>query len=516
MGWQKGVEELYRRRARALEMGGQEKVRLQHEQGKLTARERINLLFDQGTFIEYGMLAKSQSNRPEMANKPTPADAVITGYGKINGRMACVIAEDFTVLGGSVGITHMLKNMRFIQLAQDMKVPIVWLMDGAGARAEETINMGLPPVTHFLEIARLSGIAPQVGVAMGPCSGDSSLQTSLLEFIIQVKGHGMLFAGGPPVVYSAIGEIISKEDLGGTNVHCRISGVADNEAESDEHAISLVKEYLSYLPLNAYEYPPYKPTADKFDRMDEELLNIVPEQFMEPYDMKQIISYIVDDCNFFEIKPYFGASLITALARLGGHSVGIIANQPNVRAGALDAKAAMKMRHFIDLCSSYHIPLIFLVDVPGVMTGSQAEREGTLRAGLAVAYSLAYADVPKITVVIRKAFGFGGAAMCGYGARQAAVFAWPSADFGAIPSKGGVLAIYKKEIETAADPEAKIKELEAQFEEYKGPFSAAATFNVDDVIDPRETRPKIIRALELALNCRSKPAQPVPRFGVMP
>lgn len=516
MTWEKKVDQLNQKKHQALQMGGKEKIKRQYEQGKLTARERIDLLFDKGTFVEYGLLAKSQSSRPEMANRPTPADAVITGYGKINGRMACVVSEDFTVLGGSVGVTHMLKNMRIIQLAQDMKVPIIWLMDGAGARAEETINSGLPTVKHFLQIARLSGVAPQVGIAMGPCSGDSSLVTSLLEFIIQVKGHGQLFAGGPPVVYLAIGEIITKEDLGGTNIHCRVSGVADNEAESDEHAIWLAKEYLSYLPLNAYDYPPYHPTDDKTDRMDEELINIVPVECMESYDMKKIIRCIVDDYNFFEVKPCYGESLITAFACMGGHSVGIIANQPLICAGALDAKSSIKMRHFIDLCSAYHVPMIFLVDIPGVMTGSKAEREGTLRTGLAVAYSLAYADVPKITVVIRKAFGFGGAAMCGYGARQAAVFAWPSADFGAMPSGGGILAAYKKEIETATDPEATISEIEAQYEEYRGPYTAAGTFNVDDVIDPRETRPKIISALELALNSRSKPAQPTPRFGVMP
>lgn len=516
MSWQEKVEELSRRRAKALEMGGPEKVKRQHDLGKLTARERVNLLFDSGSFNEQGMLAKSQSPRPEMANRNTAADAVITGYGRINGRSALVVAEDFTVMGGSVGLTHMMKNIRTIQMAQDMKIPIVWLMDGAGARAEENINGGLPFVTHFLEIARLSGVAPQVGVAMGPCSGDSSLVPSLLEFIIMVKGHSMLAAGGPPVVYSAIGEVISKEELGGSGVHCRISGLADNEADSDKHAIAMVKEYLSFLPDNAYQYPPFRGTGDSADRMDEELPGIVPDHFMEPYDMKSIISSIADDRYFFEIKPAFGTSLITCFARMGGHPVGIIANQPLVLAGALDAGSSAKMRHFIDLCASYHVPLLFLVDVPGVMTGGRAEREGTLRAGLSVAYSLANANVPKITLIIRKAFGFGGAAMCGYGARQAGVFAWPSADFGAMPSGGGVLAAYKKEIEASADPGAKIKEIEAMFEEYRGPYSAAGTFNIDDVIDPRETRPRIIRALELALSCRSQPARPAPRYGVMP
>lgn len=516
MNWTERVEDLQQRRATALEMGGPVKIKRQHDQEKLTARERIALLFDKNAFTEYGMLGMSLNERLRMENKKTPADAVIVGYGKINGRTACCVAEDFTVLGGSVGHVHWIKNLRTVQLATSAKVPMVWMMDGAGARSQETINMGLPAVNHFLEIAKLSGIAPQVAIAMGPCSGDSSLQASLMDFIIMVKGHGELFAGGPPVVYSAIGEVISKEDLGGSKIHCRISGLGDNEAESDEHAIIMAKEYLSYMPLNAYEYPPYLSTGDQVDRMDEELLDIVPLENGKPYDMKRVIRCIVDNGVFFEIKPAFGASLITTLARMGGHTVGIIANQPKVMAGSVDVKAATKYRHFVDLCSAYHIPIIFLTDIPGVMTGGLAERQGTLRAGLACAYSLAYAEVPIITVVIKKAFGYGGSAMGGHGAGQAAVLAWPTADFGAIPAAGGIMAAYKKEIEAAADPEAKKRELEKQFAAVGGPYVAAANFNVDDVIDPRETRPRIIRALELALNGRSVPAAPVLRHGIMP
>jgi len=516
MDWQEKIDELAQRRDTALGMGGPEKIARQHDQEKLTARERLELLFDKGTFTEYGLLAMSASERLKKENKKTPADAVIVGYGKINGRAACGIAEDFTVLGGSVGRTHWLKNWRTVQLAKSTKVPIVWLMDGAGARSEETINMGLPHVSHFLEIARLSGIVPQVAIAMGPCSGDSSLQVSLIEFIIMVKGHGELFAGGPPVVYSAIGEVVSKEDLGGSMIHCRISGLGDNEAVSDEAAIAMAREYLSYLPLNAYEYPPHVDAGDPADRMEEELLDIVPVKKNKPYDMKRIIRCIVDRGVFFEIKPLFAPNMITTLARMGGHTVGIIANQPKIMSGAIDAKAAAKYRHFADLCGAYHIPIIFLTDVPGVMTGSQAERQGTLRAGLACAYSLAFADVPIITVVIKRAFGYGGSAMGGYEAGQTAVFAWPTADFGAIPASGGILAAYKKEIEAAPDPEEKIRELKEEFASIGGPYGAAADFNVDDVIDPRETRPRIIRALDLAMHRRSVPAQPTQRHGIMP
>jgi acetyl-CoA carboxylase carboxyltransferase component len=515
MNWLERVEDLRNRRNTALEMGGPEKVKRQHNEGKLTARERMDLLFDRGTFTEYGILAMSLNERLKMEKKKTPADAVIVGYGRINGRMTCAIAEDFTVLGGSVGHTHWLKNWRTVQLAKSSKVPLIWMMDGAGARSEETINLGLPNVDHFLEISRTSGIVPQVALAMGPCSGDSSLQVSLIEFIIMVKGHGELFAGGPPVVYSAIGEVIGKEDLGGSKIHCRVSGLGDNEAESDEAAIAMTKEYLSYLPQSAYEYPPYVDTHDPADRMEGELLDIVPAE-RKPYDMKRIIRCVVDNGKDFEIKPLFAPNLITTLARLGGHTVGIIANQPKVMAGTVDAKGAAKYRHFVDLCSAYHVPIVYLTDIPGVMTGSEAERQGTLRAGLACAYAVAFADVPIITVVIKKAFGYGGSAMGGYGAGQAGVFAWPTADFGAIPLAGGVLAAYKKEIEAAPDPEVKRREIESKFLDAGGPYPAAAKFNVDDVIDPRETRPRIIRALELALNRRTVPAAPVVRHGIMP
>jgi len=514
--FEKDLEELKRRRHQALQMGGPEKVKRQREQGKLTARERIELLMDPVTFQEYGLLATHQSHRPEMADRITPADGVITGFGRIDGRRAGVIAEDFTVLGGSVGITHAMKKIRMVEIATQERVPLVWLLDGAGARAEEFIGEGLPAVFHHLIIARMSGVAPQVGVVMGPSAGDSSLVGSLLEFIIMVKGTGMLAAGGPPIVLTATGEQVSKQELGGVEVHCVISGVADNPAEDDKDAILVAKRYLSYLPSNAWEYPPSVPPNDDPERKDDELVEILPSNPRQPYDMKRIINCIVDKGSFFEIKPLFAPMMLTGLARMNGHPVGIVANQPLAYAGAITAKSAQKERHFIDLCSAYHIPLVFLVDVPGVMTGPESEREGALRYGLAVAYSLAWANVPKITVVIRKAFGFGGCAMCGYGAGQTLTLAWPTADFGSLPMSGGLLAAYGAELAAAKNPETLKKQLEEAYKKYCGAYPAAAIFNVDDVIDPRETRPRIIRALDLALSRRSVPPSPVMRHGVMP
>jgi len=516
MPFEKELEELKQRRHQALQMGGPEKVQRQHQQGKLTARERIQLLMDPGAFQEYGLLATHQSHRPEMADKVAPADAVITGFGRIDGRRAGVIAEDFTVLGGSVGMTHAMKNMRMVAIATQERVPLVWLLDGAGARAEEFIGEGLPAVSHFLMIARMSGVAPQVGVVMGPCAGDSSLVGSLLEFIIMVKGTGMMAAGGPPVVLSATGEKVTKEELGGVEVHCAISGVADNPAEDDKDAILMAKRYLSYLPSNAWQYPPSIPSEDDPERQDDELLEILPTNPRQPYDMKRIIHCVVDKGSFFEIKPRYAPMMITGLARMNGHPVGIVANQPLVNAGAITAKAGQKERHFVDLCAAYHVPLIFLLDVPGVMTGPQSEEEGALRYGLSVGYALAWADIPKITVVIRKAFAFGGAAMCGYGAGQTLTLAWPTADFGSLPPSGGVLAAHGAELAASDDPEALRRQMEEAYKEYCGAYPAAGIFNIDDVIDPRETRPRIIRALDLALGRRSASPAPVMRHGVMP
>lgn len=516
MGMGDELKELAARRQEALGMGGPEKVARQHAQGKLTARERIALLMDPGSFQEYGLLATHQSNRPQMQGKKTPADGVITGFGQIDGRPAGVVAEDFTVLGGSEGMTHFLKKVRMVGLATEEKVPLVWLLDGSGARAEEFIGEGLPAVFHHLKVAKMSGIAPQVGVVMGPCAGDSALVGSLLEFIIMVEGTGMMAAGGPPVVLAATGEVVGKEELGGVGVHCVISGVADNPARNDPEAIEMVKRYLSYLPSNAWQYPPSKVSEDDPQRADEELLHILPSNPRRPYDMKKVIQSVMDLGSFFEVKPLFAPMMITGFARLNGHPVGVVANQPMVYAGAITAKAAQKERHFIDLCAAYHMPLVFFVDVPGVMTGPQSEREGALRFGLAVAYSLAWADVPKFTVVIRKAFGFGGCAMCGYLAKQTLTLAWPTADFGSIPADSGVLAAHGKELSRAADQEALRKKLEDTYKSYCGAYPAAASFNVDDVIDPRETRPRLIRALELAISRRSAPPSPVMRHGVMP
>jgi acetyl-CoA carboxylase carboxyltransferase component len=495
------------------EMGGPERIARQHALGKLTVRERIDVLLDPGSFREYGRFTSHYSIHPPVLDQVTPADGVVFGFGKIDGRHVCVVGEDFTVLGGSHGVVNARKKLHAIQMARRERVPLIWLLDGAGARGQELMNDGLPDVTHFLEQARLSGTAPQIGVVLGPCAGDSALVAAGSEFVVMRRETAMLAAGGPPVVKAATGIVVSKEELGGADMHTRESGVADNAADTDEDALAMARRFLSYLPQNAWSYPPHEaPQAPEAIDLDA----VIPAELRRAYDMKKVIRGVVDAGSFFEIKPDFARMMITGLARIDGHPVGIVANQPMVFAGAITAKAAEKAKHFIELCGAYHIPLVFLEDVPGVMTGPQAEQEGTLRAGLSLVYSLAWADVPKVTIVLRKAFGFAACAMAGWGGEQSYVAAWPTADFASLPVQGGVAAAFKSEIEAAEDPVAAQREIEARYAGGTGPFNAAARFTVHDVIAPHDTRARIAEALALSRSRRAQAPQPTPKYGVSP
>lgn len=499
--------------AKAMSSGGEERIARQHALGKLTVRERIDYLLDDGSFQEYGRFASHYTSDIPTVEMITPSDGVVMGFGLIDGRHVCVVGEDFTVKGGSHGVINARKKLHAIQMARRERVPLIWLLDGAGARGQELMNDGLPDVTHFLEQARLSGTAPQIGLVLGPCAGDSALVAAGSEFVIMRRGTSMMAAGGPPVVKAATGIDVTKEELGGSSIHTRISGVADNEAETDEEALALARRFLSYLPQNAWCWPergvPAEPEKIDIDK-------IVPVQKRRAYDMKILIRSIVDAESFLEIKPEYAKMMITGFARMDGHPVGIIANQPMVHAGAITTPAAKKAQHFIELCSAYHVPLVFLEDVPGVMTGPQAEREGTLRAGLSLVNSLAWSNVPKITVVIRKAFGFAACAMAGWGGEQSYIAAWLTADFASLPVSGGVAAAFKREIEASPDPAQAQRDIEARFSGGTGPYNAAARFTVHDVIAPQETRGRILHALSLSRSRRSQNPAPVAKYGVSP
>ncbi|MBI2468676.1 MAG: acyl-CoA carboxylase subunit beta [Candidatus Rokubacteria bacterium] len=516
MGMRELIEELRRQRARLAERGGAEAVARQHEAGKLTARERLDLLFDARSFVEIGAHGTHHTLHPSMAGKETPADGVITGFGTIDGRPACVIAYDFTVMAGSMGRTGETKCARVREMALTKRVPLVWLIDSAGARIQEAAGGGWFAASGFLfrEEVILSGVVPLVAAMVGPGAAGTAYIPGLADFVPMVKGTSHMALGGPPLVKAVVGEEIDPEELGGSRVHTEISGVADLEVPDDKACIRVIKEYLGYFPSSNLQPPPYVSTDDPVDRRDESLLDVVPDSPRRAYDMHRVIERIVDEGRLFELKPAWAKNLIVGLARMGGHSVGVVANQPMHLGGVLDVNAADKAARFIMLCDAFGISLVFLQDVPGFMVGSKVEREGIIRHGAKMLYAVAEATVPKVTVVVRKAYGAGYYVMCGRAYEPDLIVAWPTAEISVMGPEGAVNIIFRKQIAAAPDPEAERRGLIEEFRKMLGPYVAAGHAAIDDVIDPRETRPVVIRALELARGKRVE--RPWKKHGVMP
>ncbi len=508
------TESLLSKKEWALHMGGEEEIKKQHAAGKLSVRERINLLFDQGSFIEWGLLAQSEADEKEIKGKSTPADGCITGHGKINGRMACVIAYDFTVLAGSIGAVGERKASRVRELALKQRIPVVWLLDSAGARIQEIAGSHFAQSGQlFYEQVQLSGVVPQVAAMMGPCAAGTAYIPALADFVPMVKGTSSMALAGPPLVKAVIGEEVTTEDLGGSKIHCEISGVADLEVENDAACIQAIKDYLSYFPRNCDEAPPsHSPTAP--EKINDSILEIIPDNSRKPYDMKKIIEKIADPNTFFEIKPKFALNVITGLARLGGKSIGLVANQPSHMGGVLDVNSADKAARFINLCDAFNIPLLFLQDVPGFMVGSKVEKEGIIRHGAKMLYAVSRATVPKMTIIIRKGYGAGYYVMCGKGFQPDLIVAWPSAEISLMGAEGAVNIIFRKEIESSPLQDVTRGKL---IEEYSKKISvdiAAKGAFIDDVIDPRDTRKVIYETLLL---CEKKKQElPKKRHGVMP
>jgi acetyl-CoA carboxylase carboxyltransferase component len=515
MGMKDLVEDLKARRQRALAMGGAEAVARQHALGKLTVRERIDRLFDPGSFHEIGLLATHANVSPAMRGRETPGDGAVTGFGKINGRPASLIAYDFTVMAGSMGRTAEVKCNRAREVALSKRMPMIWLIDSAGARIQEAIGSSFAQSGYlFREESIMSGVVPMVAAMMGPGAAGTAYIPALSDFVPMVKGTSHMALGGPPLVKAVIGEDITAEELGGSKVHTEISGVADLEVTDDAACIDAIKAYLSYFPSSNLEQPPIVACDDPADRMDEALLSIVPDSARRAYDMKKVITAIVDRGCIFEIKPGWARNLITCLARLAGRPVGVVANQPMVLGGALDVDSADKAARFIMLCDAFHIPLVFLQDVPGFMVGSKVERQGIIRHGAKMLYAVSEATVPKVTVVVRKAYGAGYFVMCGKAYEPDLIVAWPTAEISVMGPEGGTNIIFRKEIAAAADPD---QERARRVEEFRGlinPYIAAGGAFIDDVIDPRETRPVLIRALEMAAT--KKVDRPWKKHGVMP
>jgi acetyl-CoA carboxylase carboxyltransferase component len=509
------AEDLAERREKAKLGGGEERIARQHEQGKLTARERIDLLIDEGTFCEIGIHAQPHFSQRAMEGREAAADGVITGYGKVDGRLVAVCAYDFTVMAGSIGMTGELKVARLREIALTKRMPMVWLLDSAGARIQEAIGSLFAGSGHlFREEVVMSGVVPQVAAMMGPCAAGTAYIPGLADFVPMVKGRGSMALAGPHLVRAAVGEDVTQEELGGSRVHCRVSGVGDMEVESDEDCIQAIKDYLSYFPSHNEEAPPIVPNTDPVDRMDEELLDVLPDSNRKPYDMYEVIRCIVDDGNYLDIKRQFAKTLITVLARMGGRPVGIVANQPKQLGGILDNDSADKAARFINLCDAFGIPLVFLMDVPGFMVGTKVEAAGIIRHGAKMLYAVANATVPKVTVVLRKAYGAGYYVMNGRAYEPDLIVAWPSAEISVMGAEGAVEIVMRKQVEEADDPAARKAQLIAEYRKIIDVYRAASNFMIDDVIDPRETRPVVIKALEMASKKRID--RPWKKQGVVP
>jgi acetyl-CoA carboxylase carboxyltransferase component len=509
------VDDLRERRAKARLGGGEERIARQHAQGKLTARERIALLVDEGTFTELGIHAGIHHSVRGLEDREAPADGVITGYGRVDGRMVAVCAYDFTVMAGSMGTTGELKVGRLRELALTKRMPFVWLLDSAGARIQEAVGSLFAGSGHlFREEVVASGVIPQVAALMGPCAAGTAYIPGLADFVPMVSGRGSMALAGPHLVRAAVGEDVTQEELGGARVHCRTSGVGDLEVADDEECVARIREYLSYFPSHCEERPPLRASDDPVDRMDDELLDVLPASNRQAYDMYDVIRRVVDDGAWLDLKPRFARTIITCLARMGGRPVGIVASQPKHLGGILDNDSADKAARFVNLCNAFGLPLVFLVDVPGFMVGTKVEAAGIIRHGAKMLHAVASATVPKVTVVIRKAYGAGYYVMNGRAYEPDLIVAWPSAEISVMGPEGAVEIVFRKQVEEAEDPAAKQAEL---IEAYRGlidVYVAARNAMVDDVIDPRETRPTIIRALEMAEGKRVE--RPFKRNAIVP
>jgi acetyl-CoA carboxylase carboxyltransferase component len=509
------AEDLRARREQIMQGGGEGKIAAQHAQDKLTARERLDLLIDRGTFVELGIHGRPHFSQRAMDGKPAHADGVITGYGKVDGRFVAVAAYDFTVMAGSMGMTGELKVSRLRDLALTKRIPLIWLLDSAGARIQEAVGSLFAGTGHlFREEVVMSGVVPQVAALMGPCAAGTAYIPGLADFVPMVKGRGSMALAGPHLVRAAVGEEVTQEELGGSRVHCRKSGVGDLEVADDPECIEQIKQYLSFFPQHCEQPPPILSTLDPVDRGDEGLLNILPESNRQPYDMYEVIRRIVDDAVYFDLKPQFAKTIITCLARFGGRPAGIVASQPKHLGGILDNDSADKAARFINLCNAYGLPLVYLMDVPGFMVGTKVEAAGIIRHGAKMLYATANATVPKITVVLRKAYGAGYYVMCGRAYEPDLIVAWPSAEISVMGAEGAVEIIFRKQVQAAEDPAAKRQELIEQFRSTIDVYIAAGNDMIDDVIDPRETRATISRALEVSAGKRVQ--RPWKRSGVVP
>jgi methylmalonyl-CoA decarboxylase subunit alpha len=512
------AEQLAERRAKFREMGGPERIERQHAEGKLTVRERLDLLFDQGSFTEFSLLAHHQSSNPQMQGKATPADGVVTGVGRIDARRVCVIAYDFTVMAGSMGMVGELKASRMRELALRERIPIVWLVDSAGARIQEAAgSMFARTGDLFREQVVMSGVVPQVAAMMGPGAAGTAYIPGLADFVPMVKGTSNMALGGPHLVKAAVGEDVTAEEMGGSSVHAKVSGVADLEVADDRECLEVVRKYLGYFPPNNTEPPPVADATDPADRMCDALLDIVPANPRQAYDVRKVVAEIADDGDFFPMKPDWARNLVTGFARFAGRPAGIVANQPMFLGGALDVNAADKAARFVWLCDAFGIPLVFLMDCPGFLVGSAVEKQGIIRHGAKMLFAVSEATVPKVTVVLRKGYGAGYYVMNGRAYEPDYIVGWPTAEISVMGPEGAVNIIFRKQIEAAGDREqqdAMRNQLVSTVRDQINAYIAAGWSFLDDLIEPQETRAAIVRGLEIGAT--KTVDRPWRKHGVLP
>jgi acetyl-CoA carboxylase carboxyltransferase component len=494
--------------------GGQERIDAQHKKGRLTARERIDLLLDKGSFRELDAFVQHRTHDFNLQSQKFMSDAVVTGWGTIEGRLVYVFSQDFTVLGGSLGEVHAEKICKIMDMAMKNGAPVIGLNDSGGARIQEGVVALGGYADIFLRNTLASGVIPQISAIMGPCAGGAVYSPALTDFIFMTRNTSYMFVTGPDVVKAVTHEEVSFEDLGGASVHSEKSGVCHVAADSEADTLYLIRKLLGYLPQNNMEDPPFIAGDDPL-RMDERLDTIIPNDPNKPYDIKEVVRMIVDGSQFFEIHENYAANIVVGFARLGGHSVGIVANQPAVLAGVLDIDASEKGARFVRFCDSFNIPIITFEDVPGFLPGTNQEHHGIIRSGAKLLYAYCEATVPKLTVITRKAYGGAYCVMSSKHIRSDLNLAWPSAEIAVMGPDGAVNIIFRKELEKAEDPIKRKAELVTEYrQKFASPYVAAERGYIDDVIEPKETRPRLINALEMLSNKRD--ANPAKKHGNIP
>ncbi|MDQ3914384.1 MAG: acyl-CoA carboxylase subunit beta [Actinomycetota bacterium] len=492
------LEALGSLREEARRAGGDTAIERQHERGKLTARERIEKLLDAGSFVETDMLVRHRSHGFGIENKRPLSDAVVTGWGTIDGRKVFVFAQDFTVFGGSLGEVMGEKICKIMDLALETGAPVIGLNDSGGARIQEGAASLAGYGYIFDRNVRSSGVVPQISAIMGPCAGGAVYSPAITDFTFMVSETSHMFITGPEVIKAVTGETVSQEELGGAMSHASKSGVAHFVAGNDEDCLAQVRYLLSFIPSNNFESPPYFPPVDDPMRSCDDLLDLIPDSPNKPYDMHSVISSVFDDGEFFEVHKHWAQSILCGFARLAGHPVGIVANQPQVLAGTLDITSSTKAARFVRFCDAFNVPLVTFVDVPGFLPGTEQEYGGIIRHGAKLLYAFSEATVPRVTVITRKAYGGAYVVMNSKHIRADVSFAWPTAQIAVMGAEGAVNIIQRKEIATASDPDARRAELIADYEErFSNPYIAAERGYIDDVIEPQDTRRKLVKSLEM-------------------